>query len=81
MTAAPINGHKAVSMYHKYIKEVIIKSLDEWAKKDRPIEFLTEIRKITFKIVMCILMGSEVDPMMKTLEEQYTKSWIKSLCH
>ncbi|KAL4602168.1 hypothetical protein ACB092_10G034200 [Castanea dentata] len=71
LTAAPINGHKALSMYHEYIKEVTINSLDELAKTNRPIEFLIEVKKITFKIIMHIFLGSEVDPMMKTLEEEY----------
>nr|POE59686.1 ent-kaurenoic acid oxidase 2 [Quercus suber] len=39
LTAAPINGNKALSMYHEYIKEITINSLDELAKKNRPIEF------------------------------------------
>ncbi|XP_075640900.1 ent-kaurenoic acid oxidase 2-like isoform X1 [Castanea sativa] len=71
LTAAPINGHKALSMYHEYIKEVTINSLDELAKTNSPIEFLIEVKKITFKIIMHIFLGSEVDPMMKTLEEEY----------
>lgn len=71
LTAAPINGHKALSMYHEYIKEVTINSLDELAKTNRPLEFLIEVKKITFKIIMHIFLGSEVDPMMKTLEEEY----------
>ncbi|CAK7324324.1 unnamed protein product, partial [Dovyalis caffra] len=50
LTAAPINGHQALTMYHEYIKNAITTSLDEWASREEPIEFLTEIRKITFKI-------------------------------
>jgi ent-kaurenoic acid hydroxylase len=72
VTAAPINGHKALSMYQEYITDVVVNSLDEWATAERPIEFLTEIRKITFKIIMHIFLGSEVDPvLMKALEEEY----------
>lgn len=71
VTAAPINGHKALSMYQEYIKDIVVNSLDEWAKAERPIEFLTEIRRITFKIIIYIFLGREIDPMMKTVEEEY----------
>lgn len=72
LTAAPISGHKALSMYHEYIKDVIVTSLDEWSKSEEPIEFLTEIRKLTFKIVMHIFLSSEIGPMLESLEKDYT---------
>lgn len=71
LTAAPINGHKALSAYHEHIRDIVVNSLDKWTKEERPIEFLTEIKKITFKIIMYIFLGSEIDPMMKTLEKEY----------
>ncbi|BFG31085.1 hypothetical protein CerSpe_173590 [Prunus speciosa] len=71
LTTAPISGHKALSMYHEYIKDAIVSSLDELAKADRPIEFLTEIRKITFKIIMFIFLSCETGPMMETMEKEY----------
>ncbi|KAH0974274.1 hypothetical protein GBA52_016173 [Prunus armeniaca] len=71
LTAAPISGHKALSMYHEYIKHVTVSSLDELAKADRPIEFLSEIRKITFKIIMFIFLSCETGPMMETMEREY----------
>ncbi|XP_021828341.1 ent-kaurenoic acid oxidase 2-like [Prunus avium] len=71
LTTAPISGHKALSMYHEYIKHVTVSSLDELAKADRPIEFLSEIRKITFKIIMFIFLSCETGPMMETMEREY----------
>ncbi|KAL6178537.1 hypothetical protein ACLB2K_050055 [Fragaria x ananassa] len=71
LTAAPISGHKALSMYHEYIKDVVVTSLDEWSKSEEPIEFLTEIRKLTFKIVMHIFLSSDIGPMLETLEKDY----------
>lgn len=71
LTAAPISGQKALSMYHEYIKDVIATSLDELAKEERPIEFLTEIRKITFKIIMYIFLSCESGPMMDIMEKEY----------
>jgi ent-kaurenoic acid hydroxylase len=36
------------------------------------IEFLTEIRKLTFKIIMHIFLSSESEPVMEALEKEYT---------
>ena len=73
LTAAPISGQKALSVYHEFMKDVIVSSLDELAKAERPIEFLTEIRKITFKIIMYIFLGCGSGPMIETMEQEYAK--------
>ncbi|XP_031288144.1 ent-kaurenoic acid oxidase 2-like [Pistacia vera] len=72
LTASPIRGQEALSMYHEYIKEVIITSLDEWSSREQPFEFLTEIRKITFKIIMHIFLSVDSGPMLETMEKLYT---------
>ncbi|CAN6579743.1 unnamed protein product [Malus baccata var. baccata] len=71
LTAAPISGHKALSMYHEYIKDVIVSSLDELAEAEKPVEFLTEIRKITFRIIMFIFLSCEVGTPLETMEKEY----------
>ncbi|CAK9173370.1 unnamed protein product [Ilex paraguariensis] len=77
LTAAPIKGHEALSVYLDYIKHIAKTSFDEWASMEQPIEFITEMRKITFKVIMTIFMSSEVDPRsMKAMEKEYTQ-----LCH
>ncbi|KAJ7952657.1 Cytochrome P450 family ent-kaurenoic acid oxidase [Quillaja saponaria] len=73
LTAAPINGHKALAIYHDYITDAIVTSLDEWAKAEKPIEFLTQIRKLTFKIIMSIFLSGESALLTETLEEEYAK--------
>lgn len=72
LTAAPISGHKALSMYQEYIEDVIVSSLDELAKAKKPVEFLTEIRKITFRIIMFIFLSCEVGTLLETMEKDYT---------
>ncbi|PON57089.1 Cytochrome P [Parasponia andersonii] len=71
--SAPISGLKAQSVYHELMKDVMLSSLDELAKADRPVEFLTEIRKITFKIIMYVFLSCEGGPIIKTMEEEYAK--------
>ncbi|KAM1034085.1 hypothetical protein PS1_037818 [Malus domestica] len=59
-------------MYQEYIEDVIVSSLDELAKAKKPVEFLTEIRKITFRIIMFIFLSCEVGTLLETMEKDYT---------
>ncbi|CAI9770398.1 unnamed protein product [Fraxinus pennsylvanica] len=71
LTAAPVNGHETLSMYMSYIEDNVITALDKWANMGQ-IEFLTEIRKLTFKIIIYIFLSSESEPVMEALEREYT---------
>lgn len=71
LTAAPVNGHEALSLYMGYIEENVISALDKWSKMGQ-IEFLTELRKLTFRIIMYIFLSSESEPVMEALEREYT---------
>ncbi|KAL3624555.1 Ent-kaurenoic acid oxidase 1 [Castilleja foliolosa] len=72
LTAAPVNGHEALSLYTKYIEDNVVSALDKWADKGQ-IEFLTELRKLTFRIIMYIFLSSESENVMEALESEYTK--------
>ncbi|KAA8520367.1 hypothetical protein F0562_014623 [Nyssa sinensis] len=71
LTAAPVNGHEALSMYMRYIEEIVTSALDKWAGMGQ-IEFLTELRKLTFRIIMYIFLSSESEQVMEALEREYT---------
>ncbi|BFG21350.1 hypothetical protein CerSpe_076240 [Prunus speciosa] len=71
LTAAPVNGYEALSVYTTYIEERVISSLDKWSKMGE-IEFLTQLRKLTFRIIMYIFLSSESEPVMEALEKEYT---------
>ena len=71
LTAAPVNGNEALSIYTKYIEENVVASLNKWATMGE-IEFLTELRKLTFRIIMYIFLSSESEPVMAALEREYT---------
>ncbi|KDP26990.1 hypothetical protein JCGZ_22182 [Jatropha curcas] len=71
LTSAPVNGHEALSQYILYIEENVISALDEWASMGE-IEFLTQLRKLTFKIIVHIFLGSESVSVMEALEKEYT---------
>ncbi|XP_043695007.1 ent-kaurenoic acid oxidase 2-like [Telopea speciosissima] len=71
LTAAPVNGHEALSVYMKYIEETAVSSLEKWSGMGE-IEFLTELRRFTFRIIMYIFLGTESEQIMTDLEKEYT---------
>ncbi|XP_039124523.1 ent-kaurenoic acid oxidase-like isoform X2 [Dioscorea cayenensis subsp. rotundata] len=71
LTSKPINGHEALSSYLKFIEETVISTLDQWSSMGQ-IQFLTELRKLTFKIIMHIFVSSESESMMEAMERVYT---------
>lgn len=71
LTSASINGMEALSLYLTYIEENVKTSLEKWSNMGE-IEFLTQIRKLTFKIIMHIFLSSESEPVMEALEREYT---------
>ncbi|KAL9262514.1 Ent-kaurenoic acid oxidase 1-like protein [Drosera capensis] len=68
LTAAPINGHESLSNYIPFIEECVKSTLDRWAEMGE-IEYLTEVRKLTFRIIVNIFMSSEGE---EELEKEYT---------
>ncbi|KAH0462173.1 hypothetical protein IEQ34_009748 [Dendrobium chrysotoxum] len=71
LTSAPINGYDALSTYLKFIEETVVSTLEKWAEMGQ-IEFLTEIRKLTFRIIMHIFLSMEENSVMESLERVYT---------
>ncbi|CAN1128493.1 Ent-kaurenoic acid oxidase 1 [Linum perenne] len=72
LSAAPVNGHEALSLYMGFIGERVSAALEEWSSSGEPLELLTHLRKLTFKIIMYIFLGSESEDVMEILESQYT---------
>ncbi|XP_038970822.1 ent-kaurenoic acid oxidase-like [Phoenix dactylifera] len=71
LTSAPINGFEALSTYIEFIEDTVVSTLEKWAGMGE-IEFLTELRRLTFKIIMKIFLSSEGDSIMESLEKVYT---------
>ncbi|KAL8149702.1 hypothetical protein AgCh_006642 [Apium graveolens] len=64
LTAAPINGKENLSVYMYYIEYMVKSALDKWSKMEK-IEFLTEVRKLSFRIITYILLSSESEARKK----------------
>lgn len=71
LTSAPVNGYEALSLYIGYIEKNVISALDKWSKMGQ-IEFLTQVRKLTFRVIMYIFLSSESEHVMEALEKEYT---------
>lgn len=71
LTAAPVNGHEALSQYLGYIEDTVVSTLEKWSHMGE-IQFLTHVRKLTFKIIMYIFLSKEGDSVMEALEKEYT---------
>lgn len=71
LTSASINGYEALSVYITFIEKVVISSLEKWTTMG-DIEFLTQMRKLTFKIIIHIFLSSESESVMEALEREYT---------
>ncbi|XP_047334114.1 ent-kaurenoic acid oxidase 1-like [Impatiens glandulifera] len=71
LTAAPINGQEALSLYLEFIDEKVVLALDKWSKMGQ-IELLTQLRKLTFRIIMHIFLSTEGEEVMEDLEKEYT---------
>ncbi|XWS49599.1 hypothetical protein CRYUN_Cryun12cG0017000 [Craigia yunnanensis] len=72
LTTAPINGHEALAMYIGYIEDIVINSLDEWSSMKEPIEFLKDTRKVAFKVITHIFVGSSAESIIGSVEKHYT---------
>ncbi|KAF7803944.1 ent-kaurenoic acid oxidase 2 [Senna tora] len=71
LTSSSINGMEALTLYLGFIQENVRSSLEKWTERGE-IEFLTELRKLTFKIIMHIFLSSESESVMEALEREYT---------
>lgn len=71
LTTAPINGHEALAMYIGYIEDIVTTAMEEWASLNRPVEFLKEMEKVTFKVLTHIFMGSGAESFRESMEKYH----------
>lgn len=73
LTAAPINGFDALTSYLGFIDHTVVSTLSRWSSENKEFEFLTELRRMTFRIIMQIFMSGADDRTMAELERSYTQ--------
>lgn len=58
-------------MYIRHIEDIVVSALDEWASMDRPIELLSGTRKVAFKVITDIFLGSSSGSVLDLAEKLY----------
>ncbi|KAK6919872.1 Cytochrome P450 [Dillenia turbinata] len=71
ITSAPVNGLEALTVYMKYIEANVKSALNMWTTMGE-IEFLTELRRLTFRVIIQIFLSEEDEHVVKSLEREYT---------
>nr|CAD1831072.1 unnamed protein product [Ananas comosus var. bracteatus] len=71
LTSTPINGYEALNTYLHFIDESVVSTLEKWAVMGE-FEFLTELRRLTFRIIMKIFLNKESDVITESMERVYT---------
>nr|BCL50776.1 cytochrome P450 88D12 [Astragalus sinicus] len=54
----PFVGHKALAVYLERLEDIVVNSLEELSSMKHPIELLKEMKKVSFKAIVHIFMGS-----------------------
>jgi ent-kaurenoic acid hydroxylase len=72
LTTSPINGHEALAGYIDLIEGIVINSLEKWAGTKRPIELLTELRKVAFKVITNIFISTHSESVISSVENLYS---------
>ncbi|KAK1424998.1 hypothetical protein QVD17_20340 [Tagetes erecta] len=69
LTKTPISSHESLSIYTPYIETNVIAALEKWSQMGR-IEFLTELQRLTFKIITYIFLSSEIEHLLQAMEKE-----------
>jgi ent-kaurenoic acid hydroxylase len=72
LITAPIVGHNALDMYLERLEDIMINSLEELSSMKHPIEFLNEMKKVSFKIIVNVFMGSSSENIIKKIGSLFT---------
>ncbi|KAE8677567.1 defensin-like protein [Hibiscus syriacus] len=73
LTTSQINGHEALSKHIGCIDEIVITTLEELSTRNQPVQFLHEMNKVAFKVIMTIFLGSACDgSIIAEMEEYYS---------
>ncbi|KAK8585577.1 hypothetical protein V6N13_050554 [Hibiscus sabdariffa] len=72
LLSSPINGHESLSKHIEYIEDTVVSSLEEWIHNNSQIELLTELKKINFRVMTRILMGS-ADSISESMTKHYAR--------
>lgn len=68
----PIHGDEALTSHIEDIEHIVTTSLEELATMNRPVNFFYEMKKITFKVIAKIVLGSTQDSDISAMVKCYS---------
>ncbi|KAK2631570.1 hypothetical protein EUGRSUZ_L02729 [Eucalyptus grandis] len=71
LTAAPINGLEALTLFVSKIEDILGPSMEKWAESGQPVALMTEMNKVTYMVITNILFGANVDYDMQKMESLF----------
>jgi ent-kaurenoic acid monooxygenase len=72
LITAPIVGHKVLDMYLERLEDIAINSLEELSSMKHPIELLKEMKKVSFKSIIHVFMGTSNQNIIKNIGSSFT---------
>jgi ent-kaurenoic acid hydroxylase len=69
---APIVGQNTLAVYIERIEDTVINSLEELSSMKHPIELLKEMKKVSFKTIVHVFMGSYNENIIKNIGSSFT---------
>ncbi|MCI08687.1 beta-amyrin 11-oxidase-like, partial [Trifolium medium] len=72
LITAPIVGHKALAVYLERLEDIVINSLEELSSMKHPIELLKEMKKVSFKAIVHVFMGSSNENIIKNIGSSFS---------
>ncbi|WJX91911.1 hypothetical protein P8452_73627 [Trifolium repens] len=69
---APIVGQNTLAVYIERIEDTVINSLEELSSMKHPIELLKEMKKVSFKTIVHVFMGSSNENIIKNIGSSFT---------
>ncbi|XP_030471091.2 ent-kaurenoic acid oxidase 2-like [Syzygium oleosum] len=71
LTASPINGLEALTLFVGKIENILAPSMEKWAESGQPVELMTEMNKVTYTVITNILFGVNVDYDVQMMERLF----------
>lgn len=72
LITAPMVGHKVLDMYLERLEDIAINSLEELSSMKHPIELLKEMKKVSFKSIIHVFMGTSNQNIVKNIGSSFT---------
>ncbi|XP_022931256.1 beta-amyrin 11-oxidase-like [Cucurbita moschata] len=71
LIASLISGNEALSLYIEHVEGIVVTCLEEWGSMKEPVEFLSEMKTVAFKVLLHIFIGANSAAFIDKMEKLY----------